>query len=245
MITKAKLQGHWDRLWIKAPGVEDHTTRVHWMQAGRDFADVRIPAKRPDLTGLTSLSELSAPDLHMLAQTEGFAGHVTLDADTCTWHREINWHGISDSADIGQISFDAEGRMVEAGVLADYTELWEQRATAPTQATRFSGGGYQGLFVTDGTLGVLGIGTAEKPATKPVLAALANGDIAEDTAALFDGLHALCRVEGDTVIATLATQPFSEGTPVLRLTPDAVTWHKTGFDGARTDLMMQTKTQSA
>ena len=124
MITQADIQGHWVRNWIKAPGFEDHSTRVHWMQAGGLYADIRIPADRPDLSGASSLSALSPDHLLSLGQAEGFAGHVTLDGDHCTWEREINFHGTPDSLDVGAIHFDAQGSMIETGVHADYSELW-------------------------------------------------------------------------------------------------------------------------
>ena len=125
MISPADIQGHWVRQWIKAPGFEDHTTRVHWKQVGLNYADLRIPRARPDLTGAAALSDLPAAALLDLAQAEGFAGQVTLSGDHCTWHREINWHGPSEAQDVGAIRFDDDGQMIETGVHADYAELWQ------------------------------------------------------------------------------------------------------------------------
>ena len=81
MIRPGDVQGHWVRTWIKAPGFEDHTTRVHWMQAGLDYADVRIPLERPDTRSAACLADLPAAVLRDLARAEGFSGHVTLEAD--------------------------------------------------------------------------------------------------------------------------------------------------------------------
>lgn len=245
MITTADIQGHWVRQWIKAPGFEDHSTRVHWMQAGRLYADVRIPLDRPDVGASTCLAELPAATLSKLAQAEGFAGHVTLEGSRCTWHRDINWHGAPDAADVGEIRFDAQGRMIETGVLAEYSELWVQAAETDTSAIRFSNRDYSGFLVVAGDLGVLGIGQTSKPATTPILSALENGRIPEDTDTLFDGLHALCRLEPTQVIATLATNPLAEGQLVVSLSDDAVIWHKTDFDSTRWDVEMQTETVSA
>ncbi len=239
MINLSDIQGHWVRDWIKAVSFEDHTTRVHWMQAGLDYADVRIPLERPDLGTARCLADLDAAALLALAQAEGFAGHVTLEGDNCTWHRDVNWHGTPDAPDVGEISFDAQGCMIEAGVLADYTELWELHASEVTMALRFGDGTYSGLLVMAEEVGVVGIGRATKPASKPILENLKAGDVPEDAYRLFGGIHALCQISDGSVTATLATNPFVEGTPILALNNDAVTWHQTGFDGAQTDLCLQ------
>ncbi|MGR3515232.1 MAG: hypothetical protein ACU0GG_20910 [Paracoccaceae bacterium] len=242
MIHESDLQGHWARRWIKAPGFEDHTTRVHWMQAGRDYADVRIPLVRPEVTGAPCLSDLSADALCSLARAEGFAGHVTLEGDTCTWHREINWHGEPEGLDVGAISFDATGDMIEDGVLADYTELWTQKAKAQTSAIRFSNGHYAGVLVTDGTVGVVGIGPPEKPATAPVLKALEAGQVPENAGSLFDGVHALCRLSTGQAVATLATNPLIEGQPVLTFQETSVVWHKQDFHGMQSQIELAMET---
>lgn len=245
MISTQDIQGHWVRDWIKAPTpdhpeFEDTTTRVHWMQAGDVFADVRVPLDRPDLSGAECLADLSAEALLALAQAEGFAGHVTLAGDQCTWHREINWHGPPQAPDVGAISFDAQGRMIEAGVLAEYTELWVQTAEVLLKAMRFSGHGYTGVLVLYGDQGVFGIDQGGKAAFQPEVEALQAGTVPKGIARLFDGLFALCHIEGGQdsgrAVATLATHPFAEGRPVLSLHKDHVRWHRIGFDGAGTEL---------
>jgi hypothetical protein len=233
------------RSWIKAPGFEDHTTRVHWTQSGRVYADVRIPLERPDLGHGTCLADLSAQALHALMQAEGFAGHVTLEDDRCTWHREINWHGTPEALDVGAISFDAEGRMIEAGVLAEYTELWETAKAPDLNALRFEGGGYTAILITSNTASVLGIGRTGKPATGPLIKALKAESQPSATKAAFDGLHALCHLDGNTLVADLATNPFVEGTSVLTLGPEGAIWHKTRFDGTRHDIELRAETVAA
>lgn len=238
MITQDEIQGHWERHWIRAPGFEDSKTRVHWMQAGLDYADVRIPLNRPGLKGVTCLADLPPAALIALAGAEGFAGHVTLEEDTCTWHREINWHGSPHDRDVGEISFDEKGRMVETGVLDEYAELWAQRATGEPEAFRFSNGTYSGVLIIAGQVGVLGIGQASKPATKPLIDALDNGRVAPGTDLLFDGIHALCRVDSGRVVARLATNPLVEEQTILTLLEDAAIWHQVGFDGSQCEIHM-------
>lgn len=238
MITCADIQGHWVRHWIKAPGFEDHTTRVHWMQVGNAYADVRIPHKRPDISTYDCLADLSAPDLAVLAQAEGFAGDVTLDGSQCTWHRRINWHGVPDAPDVGDISFDAKGRMIEAGVLADYTELWAQNGAGPARTLRFSGGGYEGYLMSWGESFVLGIGRPDKAATRPLVEALQAGTVAQGIATLFDGVHAKGHWSGNAAIADLATQPFAEGQTIVTARDEGLTWHRIGFDGDASEVEM-------
>jgi len=102
MITGGDLQGHWRRDWIKAPGFEDNTTRVHWMQAGEIFVDLRVPLERPDLAGATALADLGPSTLLALTKAEGFAGRIEVVDSNCTWHRAINWHGVPEADELAQ-----------------------------------------------------------------------------------------------------------------------------------------------
>ena len=89
MISEATLQGHWQRNWLRAPGFEDSTTRVHWVQAGQWCADIRVQLVRPSLaTG--ALAAMAPAELAVLISAEGFAGRTTLEGDICTWHRDWN-----------------------------------------------------------------------------------------------------------------------------------------------------------
>lgn len=242
MITLDSIQGHWVRRWIKAPGLEDETTRVHWMQVGSVYADVRIPADRPDLSGYRALSEVPVALLLQLAQAEGFAGSVELDGPCCTWHRDINWHGTPETVDVGAISFNADGHMIEQGVHADYQELWEQRASqAAGRAYRASGQGYQAFLAERGERFVLGIGRPEKPSTSPALEALKGGNVEAGIVHVFDGVHAVGQIVDGEAIAELATQPFAEGRPLVTIEGDRLTWHRSGFDGETEEIGMHLK----
>lgn len=189
------------------------------------------------------LADMPVDALATLAEAEGFAGQVTLEADHCTWHREVNWHGPPDRPDVGEISFDEQGRMIESGVLADYTELWEQSAEGAGRAIRFAGGGYAGTFVTWDTVGVIGIDQSGKASCQSLLDARIATQNSDDLERLFDGLYALCRVDGRHVIADLATQPFAEGHPILTMVDDALVWHKVGFYGDMFDVVMSIELQ--
>lgn len=239
MITLDDVQGHWVRCWIKAPGFEDHATRVHWMQVGWQYCDVRIPKDRPDLAGAECLRDLPPKALARLAQAEGFAGHISLTGDRCTWHRVINWHGPSEVPDAGTIRFDDQGRMIEEGLHADYTELWENRGGTGPQALHVTGGGYTGYVMTRGDTFVMGIAKPDKPATGAIISALQQGQMPDGIEMLFDGLHAMGRWHGDTAIATLATQPFVEGTPVAARVDGGLDWYRTDARGAVTTVPLE------
>lgn len=238
MITLRDVQGHWVRDWIKAPDFEDHTTRVHWIQVGEDYADVRVPLARPKLGASQCLADLDVATLLDLAQAEGFAGHVFLKENTCTWVREINWHGTPEGTDIGAISFDEIGKMIEAGVEADYTELWQNRDGAPEASFRFATAAYAGQLVVRGAEFVLAIGSRDKPNSKQALMDLNAGSVSEHVRQLFDGVHAVGEWRDGTAVARLATQPFCEGLPVASLQGDAVVWHRIAFDGLLEDVPM-------
>lgn len=240
-----RIEGHWIRTWIKAPGFEDHTTRVHWMQCGLAYADVRIPAERPDLSGAACLADLDAAALLQLARAEGFAGQVTLTGARCTWHRDINWHGQPDGQDIGDLRFDSAGRMIETGVEADYAELWEHRTSPAKRAQVYCAGGVEAHLVSIGNAFVLGIGTPGAATTKPLIAALETGSKPADLPRLFDGFHAFGHFDGSRGIADLATNPFAEGLPVVTLAPDGVIWHRMGFDGSARDVTLPSQPAAA
>ncbi len=206
------LQGHWRRNWLRAPGCEDTTTRVHWLQAGRWCADIRIPLHRPPPAGATCLADLAPAALADLLGAEGFAGHVTLDADICTWTRTRNWRGHPCTIDAGRLRFDTQGYLVENGVHADYREEWHHLRTT---FAAFSIGD-EGLLLTDMTTFLLALGPRDAPPTSPLADALRDGTATvRDAAPAFASVYILGHWQGDSGIAHLSTQPFAEGRAVL------------------------------
>lgn len=226
------LQGHWRRAWLRLPGgVEDATTRVHWIQSGALFADIRIPLDRPATGGAQSLSDLGPRALSRLMAAEGFAGHITVEDGICTWHREVNWHGTPEGVDAGRMSFDAEGALIEDGVHAEYAELWRQVPGPAFDARSIAAGELCGVLVWSGALFLMGLGAPDLPATAPLRAALAEGETPEGLARVFDGDYILGRWEGREGIATLATNPLREGRKVLEWRGVDLIWHWQRFDG--------------
>lgn len=204
MSLHQRLQGHWRRDWLTAPGVLDDTTRVHWMQAGNLYADLRIPLERPDLSGFNCLADMPAEALQQLAQAEGFAGEISLDGPLCTWHRMINWHGAPDGIDAGALAFAADGALIETGVHADYSERWLQEAAGPACGFRLTSPGLTGFLVTVGGRFVLGLGQPSDV-----------GAMAPKGAALFSNVYAFGHWQEDAGHADLATNPLAEGRTIL------------------------------
>lgn len=231
MITQGHLQGHWQRDWIKAPGFEDTTTRVHWMQAGALFADLRIPLERPDVAGLSCLADLDAAALRLLMNAEGFAGHITVEDSKCTWHRQINWHGVPEQSDIGAMSFDVAGGLIEDGVLAEYRELWQAVPQPVSRSTKVNCGAMSGVLIDNDAMFLLGIGPPPSGTSQDLTAALESGTV--QTSALdqhFASAYVLGRWDGADGIAELSTNPFYEGQVTLER-GDNLIWHSLGFDG--------------
>lgn len=206
------------------------------MQCGDVYSDVRIPEDRPDVGGITCLAELGVKDLTVLAQAEGFAGRITMEGMRCTWHREINWHGTPEAEDIGDISFRDDGAMIEAGVLADYTELWDGGPSKAMAAATLRMDDKIGFLVTIGTVFVFGIGKTGLPATAELLDRMQAEHSTDLARPLFDGFHAFGHWDGQKGIASLATNPFCEGGIILSQSADGFIWHQTDFDGTTCDL---------
>jgi len=233
LITQRDLQGHWQRDWIKASGFEDTTTRVHWLQAGALFADLRIPLDRPDIAGLSCLADLDAPALRRLMNAEGFAGDITVADSKCTWHRRINWHGVPEQSDIGLMSFDDAGGLIEDGVLAEYRELWQAVPRPPLRSAKVSCGTMSGILIENDTVFLLGIGPDPSGTTQDLITEL-DSDTAENAALHqhFASVYVLGRWDGGLGIGELSTNPFYEGQVTLER-DNSLLWHSIAFTGER------------
>ncbi|MBR9843513.1 MAG: hypothetical protein GYB25_10150 [Rhodobacteraceae bacterium] len=238
MTGSADLQAHWQRLWLRAPGFEDTTTCVHWMQCGLLYADIRIPAPRPDLRGAQALADLSPAALLTLMQSEGFAGTIHVEDSICTWAREINWHGTPDGIDAGRMSFDAAGDLIEDGVHADYAELWRKTSDPTVEAIRLRGGGMEGVLVLSDTQFLLALGAPNTPASAPLISTLEAGELPDALPAHFASHYVLGDWDGTTGCATRATNPFLEDQTALTRTANSMIFHAIAFDGTRQDIAL-------
>ena len=232
MIGADSLQGHWRRAWLKAPGVIDHDTSVHWMQVGTLYADIRIPAARPDTRGATALADLGDANLRSLLEAEGFAGEIVLDGDVCTWAREINWHGEPDGLDAGRLRLEAWSELVEEGVHANYSELWHRAGESSVFARRFFCDDTLAFLVSVGDRFVFGSGPRVPPQPSAARKALAAGERSGDVARQFDHGYVFGRWVNGVGQACLATNPLWEGQAVVALESDALCFSATDFYGA-------------
>lgn len=121
--------GVWRRTLLKTPDVHDADTTVFWLQAMRWHADIRIPARRPDFSGVRTLADCNRAQLLWLAQQQGFAGLTQIDAtsqpEICRWHRMVDYRPPSATPDAGFMRFEPT-QLVETGVHADYLEHWSR-----------------------------------------------------------------------------------------------------------------------
>jgi hypothetical protein len=117
--------GVWQRTLLETASGRDERSRVWWLQTPRWHADLRIPAGRPDFSGITSLTECDDAQLAWLARQQGFCGLTQVAGERCTWHRQLDFQPANGSRDIGRMRFDGE-RVIETGVESDYLEIWKR-----------------------------------------------------------------------------------------------------------------------
>lgn len=240
MITLEDLQGHWRRDWLALPGHFDPTTRVHWLQSGSFYADIRIPKNRPPLEEARCLADLPAQALAGLMTAEGFAGTISVANSFCTWDRHINWHGQPDVADTGDMSFE-NGALIEKGVHAEYSERWLPELGGTHHAENFTVDQRWGIVVTVGQRFLFAIGEEGAPSSRTLRDALGSGDIAGGVEAHFDSTYALGRWTGTVGKAELCTNPFTEGHAILtRKAPGELVWHSVDFHGTQRDVRLST-----
>lgn len=123
-------QGLWRRRLLEQNGQIDRDTTVYWLQIGRVYADIRVPADRPVCENLESTS---VQTLQALARQQGFAGYLDVESNVLSWHRWLDYQPPAPVADIGRVHFERDV-LVEHGVLADYREDWV--LTEPPSADR-------------------------------------------------------------------------------------------------------------
>ena len=243
MIRIDDLQGHWRRDWYKSPLGNDTETRVHWLQVGTIFADLRIPVERPDTTERTCLADFDQSELLMLMGADGFAGHITVEDDKCTWHPEINWHGVPEEPDIGFMSFDSDGGLFEEGVLANYSELWQLVPQAPLRALKVSCESMTGVLIENDDLFLLGIGPHPTGTSADLIKDLERRSaVTADLQSHFASEYVFGTWEGTHGIATLSTNPFHEGQVALERGEGRL-WHSLDFDGTARKVPLRLKGQ--
>lgn len=124
-----RYRGVWRRSLFATPGLRDTSTTVFWLQTERWHADIRLPAGRPDFSGVRQLADCSAEQLDWLRHQQGFAGVTEVDTsvapEVCRWHRVVDFQPPLETADAGTMEFQP-GVLIEMGVHADYLEHWHK-----------------------------------------------------------------------------------------------------------------------
>jgi len=124
-----RYRGVWRRSLLVTPDLRDTSTTVLWLQTERWHADIRLPAGRPDFSGVRQLADCSAQQLAWLQLQQGFAGVTEVDTsvtpEICRWHRVADFQPPSATADAGTMEF-APDVLIEKGVHADYLEHWHK-----------------------------------------------------------------------------------------------------------------------
>lgn len=124
-----RYRGVWRRSLLATPGLRDTSTTVFWLQTERWHADIRLPAGRPDFSGVRQLADCNAQQRAWLQQQQGFAGVTEVDTsvmpEICRWHRVADFQPPSASADAGTMEF-APDVLIEKGVHAEYLEHWHK-----------------------------------------------------------------------------------------------------------------------
>ncbi|QPM91675.1 hypothetical protein [Pseudooceanicola algae] len=212
------IAGHWRRESITGPGMEDRTTRVHWLQAEVGFCDIRIPSTRPDLGGATALADLGAEALLELMNGFGFAGQARLKGARCTWHRQIAFHGTPPGAapDIGILRPGPGGRMIEDGAEGAYREVWGMQGTGPYDHAVWQDGSRACLITWGECDFLLAIGRIDAPGSLSLRQALEGGARPEtELADFFDAEYSYGIWQDAAGVVSLSTNPLREGQAIL------------------------------
>jgi hypothetical protein len=103
------VTGIWRRdLITLSDGTVDSDTRVYWGQTRSLYVDIRVPADRTRCSPAQSFSDLSRQDFRLLARQRGFAGHVSIVGDQCTWFRDIDYQPDTGRPDTGLLRLDGD-----------------------------------------------------------------------------------------------------------------------------------------
>lgn len=144
------LAGLWTRSLLRAPGVEDISTQVAWLQGPSLFVDLRQPPQRTDFAHVRRLADLTPEDCRVLARQQGFAGVFTQQDGVFWWHREIDYQPATVQPDAGALLWEGE-TLVETGHFADYREHWHRAPNVPATPS----GALRLRRLEDGRAGIL------------------------------------------------------------------------------------------
>ncbi|MDB5992320.1 MAG: hypothetical protein JWQ10_3723 [Herbaspirillum sp.] len=123
----ARYRGVWQRSLLETPRMRDIDTTVFWLQTGRWHADIRIPAGRPDFSGVYAFADCNEQQLDWLVRQHGFAGVTQVDAarshEICRWRHLLDYHPARAKPDAGLMHFEP-AFLTETGLYTPYLEHW-------------------------------------------------------------------------------------------------------------------------
>lgn len=126
MNVPSSYWGLWQRTLLATSDAMDTSSKVYWLQTSSWHADIRIPASRPDFTGVRSLADCSSKQLSWLGKQQGFIGITAVTENQCEWKRVIDFQPPSGKRDIGRMFFAHPDILLECGVEDAYSETWER-----------------------------------------------------------------------------------------------------------------------
>lgn len=116
-------RGHWQRVALEEPdGSGDITTTVHWLQTGRAYGDIRVPAGAA-VGSVNEFEDLTPAAARLMARREGFAGSFKVDGALGRWERRIDFSPAASGPDEGWLARHRR-MMVETGRHRNYVEHW-------------------------------------------------------------------------------------------------------------------------
>ena len=108
-MAPEQVVGVWRRELITlSDGTVDRGTLVYWGQTRSLYVDLRVPADRKRCSAAQSFGDLSSQDLRLLARQRGFAGHISIVDDRCTWFRDIDYQPDTGRPDTGRLRLDGD-----------------------------------------------------------------------------------------------------------------------------------------
>ena len=120
--------GVWQRVSQEATGKPpDTTTRALWIQTSSLFADMRIPAGRPDFSGRTSLSQCGEDEMLWLARQQGIAGVTLAGEGLLHRRRQLDFQPMRGRDNVRRVSV-AGDLLVEENLQGSMVEKWHRLA---------------------------------------------------------------------------------------------------------------------
>jgi len=151
MIHLHDLGGLWRRSLIAWPdGRRETTTEVFWLQGPSLYADLRVPAGRPDWASVKCLRDLDRTMLRFMATQEGFFGRLDVADSIGDWQRVFDIRPDNGLGDRGALAFEGN-ILVERGIEAPYIEHWSRAHGGEAMALMLAtDGGTPGCLVAVG-----------------------------------------------------------------------------------------------